>query len=178
MDPSPQACAAELLDVVPLIMRTIRAEVRRRKGPEFSVPQFRALAFVGRNEGVKLRDLAEFLGLTPPSASKLIDGLVSQRLIVREIPSADRRRLSLALSPAGTAKYRAVMEHARDFLASRVAHLSHSERHRLLIGMGDLRAAFEGTQPSEVACDKNGAPGKTARKRRTLKFVQKEGAHA
>jgi len=174
---TPEACATEMLDVVPLIMRTIRADVRRRKGPDFSVPQFRALAFVGRNKGVKLRDLAEFLGLTPPSASKLIDGLVSKRLIVREIPLTDRRRISLALSAAGIAKYRAIMEQTRNFLASRVAHLGPAERHRLLGGMRDLRSAFETGAPFEVEPEKNGVRRNLRPKRAPSRMRGKERRH-
>ena len=47
MDNSPGACANALLEIVPLIMRNIRAKVRRHSGPELSVAQFRALAFLG-----------------------------------------------------------------------------------------------------------------------------------
>src|SRR5215217_7612844 len=95
---SPKHCAAELFEVVPLIMRAMRAEVRRQRAPELSMPQFRALAFIGRNEGAALSDVAAFLGLGLPSTSKLIDGLVEARLVTREIAPGDRRRVCLGLS--------------------------------------------------------------------------------
>lgn len=148
-------CAAELLEVVPLIMRVLRSEVRRRRTPELSVAQFRALAFVGRNAGAKLSELAGFLGLTAPSASKLVDGLVAARLLAREVPVGNRRRIALALSPAGRREYDAVLKHARAYLGSRLSHLSHSRRERVALALRDLRLAFESEEPAESTA--NGA---------------------
>ena len=149
------ACAEELLEVVPLIMRALRAEVRRRKAQDLSVPQFRALAFVGRNDAAKLSDLANFLGLTAPSASKLVDGLVAAKLIERTIPLGDRRRVSLTLSRNGRREYQTILKHARTFLAAKVRHLASGKRQRLFLAMRDLRDAFE-NQPAEVAHFVNG----------------------
>lgn len=140
-----------MLEVVPLIMRALRAEVRGRRPSEWSVPQFRALAFVGRNEGAKLSDLAAFLGLTAPSASKLIDGLVVAKLVSRAAHSTDRRRVSLALTTPGQREYAVMLVQAREFLAAKVAHLAESRRECLLSALRDLQEAFADAAPSEVA---------------------------
>src|SRR3954462_5416243 len=121
MNRSSQNCAADLLEVVPMIMRAMRAEVRRHRLPELSMPQFRALAFIGRNEGAALSDVALFLGLGLPSASKLVDGLVESEFVIREIARGDRRRVQLALSPAGHDKYKVMVRQSRNFLAGKVA---------------------------------------------------------
>jgi DNA-binding MarR family transcriptional regulator len=151
MIPSSHSCAAELLEVVPLIMRAMRAEVRRQRSPELSMPQFRALAFLGRNEGAALSDVATFLGLALPSASKLIDGLVLSKFVVREIAAEDRRRVCLALSPAGRAKYKVMVTQARKFLAKKVAHFSDPQRQQLSEILGALRLIFEKNPPTEVS---------------------------
>lgn len=148
---TPFACAAEMLDVVPLIMRALRAEVRKRRAPELSVPQFRALAFVGRNDGAKLSDVATFLGLTLPAASKLVDGLVAAEYVARDVPANDRRRVSLTLTGAGRAKYESTRKQARTYLASEIEHFSADERERLLGAMRDLRRAFSASEPSEIS---------------------------
>jgi DNA-binding MarR family transcriptional regulator len=151
MIPSPQSCAAELLEVVPLIMRAMRAEVRRQRAPELSMPQFRALAFVGRNKGAALSDVAAFLGLGLPSASKLIDGLVASKFVVREIALGDRRKVYLALSPAGHAKFKVMVTQSRNFLAGKVAHFSGSQRRHLTEILAALRLTFEKNPPSELS---------------------------
>ena len=47
----PDECSREVLDTIPLVMQTIRSEVRRQRRSDLSVPQFRTLAFVFRNAG-------------------------------------------------------------------------------------------------------------------------------
>lgn len=151
MNPSTQSCAADLLEVVPLIMRAMRAEVRRRRVPELSMPQFRALAFIGRNEGAALSDAAAFLGLGLPSASKLVDGLVEARFVTRVIAPGDRRRVQLGLSPAGHAKYKVLVRQAQNFLATKVAHFSEAQCRQLSEVLGALRVTFEKDLPPETA---------------------------
>ena len=142
MTASPHQCAAELLDTVPLLMRVIRTNVRSHSGPELSMPQFRTLAFLGRNECAMLSDVSNFLGLTLPAASKLVDGLVAAKLASRKAHAGDRRRVSLELTRAGRRKYEAVVQAAREFLAGKLGHLSAAERASLLGAMSLLHRAF------------------------------------
>src|SRR5436190_14288502 len=128
MAASPNQCADELLETVPHLMRVIRTNVRSQSGPELSVPQFRTLAFLGRNQCAMLGDVAAFLGLTLPAASKLVDGLVAAKLASREIHARDRRRVSLELTKPGQRKYAAVVDAARNFLAGKMRHLKADER--------------------------------------------------
>src|SRR5688572_2912192 len=48
MGTSPLDCARTVLESVPHLMRVIRQQVRTRSSPELTMPQFRALAFLGR----------------------------------------------------------------------------------------------------------------------------------
>ena len=96
-----EICARDLMETAPQIVQSIRVEMRRGRGGELTIPQFRALRFVQRNPDISLSDLAEYLGLTLPSVSKLVDGLVKQELILRRESTIDRRRLTLVLTTAG-----------------------------------------------------------------------------
>jgi MarR family transcriptional regulator for hemolysin len=84
-----------------MVMRSLRAEFRSHRGSDLSIPQFRTLMFLRRTPGKSLADLAEHLGITPPSTSKLVDGLVKRGLIDRQDFPVDRRRIVLSLTPAG-----------------------------------------------------------------------------
>ena len=141
METSSNKCAAELLETVPHLMRIIRTNVRAQSGAELSMVQFRALAFLGRNDCAMLSDVATFLGLTLPAASKLVDGLVNAKLVMREIHSEDRRRISLELTTAGQRKYAAVVSAAREFLAEKMRVLSETERATILRAMRILQRA-------------------------------------
>jgi hypothetical protein len=58
MDSTKQAVARALLDVVPVIMRTIRTEMRSHRANDLTVPLFRSLMYLERHPGVALLDLA------------------------------------------------------------------------------------------------------------------------
>jgi DNA-binding MarR family transcriptional regulator len=154
METTPLQCASQLLEVVPLMMRVIRARVRSNTGPELSVPQFRALAFLGRNEGAMLGDVAGFLALTLPSASKMIDGLVLAGLARREIDRSDRRKVVLTLTAGGQRKYAAALKASEEFLVDRVGGLSAAQQEHLVATMKLLHTIFS-DEPPET---RNGSP--------------------
>jgi DNA-binding MarR family transcriptional regulator len=149
MPTTPRDCANELLEVVPLMMRVIRAKVRSKTGPELTVPEFRALAFLGRNEGAMLGDVANFLALTLPSASKMIEGLVVAGLAHRETDPEDRRKVVLALTPAGEQKYAETLRESEEFLAERMSGLKEAERDQLVATMQRLHDIFS-DEPPEI----------------------------
>jgi DNA-binding MarR family transcriptional regulator len=142
MTASAEECAREMLEVVPTIMRAIRSQVRSHRTPDLSVPQFRTLAFLGRQQGACLSDVAEHIGLTRPSASKLIDGLVARGLVSRKGSSVDRRRVRLALTIQGRVALRATLAAAQADLANRIAALSSGEQATVGQAMRTLRSLF------------------------------------
>lgn len=94
------------IETVPLLMRFIKTRMRARRGPGLTVPQFRALAFLGRNPDSSLTEIAEFIGITKPSASVILHALVRKKLALRCISPTDRRGLLVSLSPEGRTLYR------------------------------------------------------------------------
>jgi DNA-binding MarR family transcriptional regulator len=148
MAASANDCARVVLESVPHLMRVIRLQVRSRSSPELTMPQFRTLAFLGRNEDPMLADVATFLGLTPPAASKLVDALVAGKFVSREEGTVDRRRVALKLTPAGRRKYTRLVEDAESYLAERIQHLAPATRAEVVRGLEALHTIFE--DPSEV----------------------------
>lgn len=127
MSDSPKATARAMLGGVPLAMRSIRAEMRRHAW-DLSVPQFRVLGFVHRHRGTSLSDVAGHIGLTMPSMSKLVDGLVERKLVKRHSHPDDRRRITLELTAGGLALWQSAREHTLILLAERMATLNRDER--------------------------------------------------
>ncbi len=142
MTASPETCAQEVLEVVPLVMRTIRAEMRRHRMADLSVPQFRTLAFIDRKVDASLSDVAEHIGLTLPSMSKIVDGLVMRKLVTRQTAPEDRRRMTLALTSRGRSALQASREATRACLAEDLAVLSERERETIEQAMTILRPVF------------------------------------
>ncbi|MFZ1043523.1 MAG: MarR family transcriptional regulator [Anaerolineales bacterium] len=135
-------CARQLLDTTPQIMRFIRAEMRSHRGHDLSVPQFRTLTFVNRNPEGSLSHLADHLGLTLPSTSKLVDGLVNQKIIIRHESKEDRRRLTLALTKNGEEILRAARGATQNHLKDVLHQLSADELAMIIRAMNLLQPLF------------------------------------
>lgn len=134
--------ANQIFDVIPLVMRTIRAKFREGRADDLSIVHLRSLAFINRCEGTSLSDVAGHIGLTLPSMSKMVDGLVSRKLLRRELDSGDRRRVSLALTATGRKALQASYEQTEVFLAEKVGSLSESERQTVAEAMQILQKLF------------------------------------
>jgi DNA-binding MarR family transcriptional regulator len=136
-----EECAALLMEVVPLVMRSIRAEMRRHRA-DLSVPQFRTLAFLRKHEGASLSQVADHLGLMLPSVSKMVDGLVARELVTREDSPTDRRFVALALTEQGRSALEAARRDTRLQLARMLRALPSSERPTVVRAMEALRPVF------------------------------------
>jgi MarR family transcriptional regulator for hemolysin len=137
-------CARELMDTSPQIMQAIRVEMRRGRGSDISIPQFRTLAFIQRNPDSSLSNLAEHLGLTLPSASKLVDGLVKQKLVIRRESKTDRRQLTLELTQNGLSIVNSARVGAQANLAKKLSGLSDADLKTVSQAMQLLRPIFVG----------------------------------
>ena len=148
-DPKPgreadaEACARRLLETVPLVMRTIRREMRGATEENLSVPQFRVMAFLGRNCGASLSAVAEHLGVKDATASAMVDRLVKRSLVGRETHPTERRRLELRLTSAGTALLERARGKARAYLAGRLAAATQGDLSALAQGLELLRRTME-----------------------------------
>lgn len=142
MPPSPDTCAQEILEVVPAVMRSIRAELRRHRAADLSVPQFRTLAFVERQADASLSDVAEHIGLTLPSMSKIVDGLVARKFVTRQTHPTDRRRMTLTLTARGLSALAASRAATRACLAEAMTVLSDRQRETVVQAMEILRPVF------------------------------------
>jgi DNA-binding MarR family transcriptional regulator len=145
---SAEAVSHLLVDVVPLIMRFVRAEMRNHRAPGMSVPQFRTLTFLTVHPGATLSEVAEHVGIGLPSMSKLVDALVERALVSRQSAAHDRRCLVLTLTGDGET----LLEDARRVTAARVAErlqgLSGDDLAVIATAMAALRPTFSSGRES------------------------------
>lgn len=69
------------------------------------------LKFIGGHDAPRIKDVAEYLSVTAPSATALVRNLLRDKLVARKTDPQDRRTARLALTKKG-----------RRFLASAAAH--------------------------------------------------------
>jgi DNA-binding MarR family transcriptional regulator len=139
---TPDSCAHELLASVPSVMRFIRCQMRGHRRAELSVPQFRALVFLSRNEDASLSKMAAHLGLSLPATSRLAEVLVQRGLMERRARSGDRRCVCLSLTSRGLATYRAALRATQTAIAHRCDILTAEELSLVTQAMGILNRVF------------------------------------
>lgn len=69
--------------------------------PEVTLPQFRTLVLLEQHGARSVAELAGELGVVPSTASRMCDRLVAKKLVRRSVDRANRRQVTLRLSPAG-----------------------------------------------------------------------------
>jgi DNA-binding MarR family transcriptional regulator len=154
MNASADIVAREVLDVVPVIMRTIRVEMRSRRSPELSVVQFRTLTFLNRNPGASLATVAGHLGLTPPTVSKMISAMVANHLVTRWDSSSDRRRVTLTLTDQGQALLEKAHNGTQARLTEILTRLAPAERETVHQAFQFLQGLFSSTSLSQGVPEK------------------------
>lgn len=131
------------MDTVPLVMRNVVAELRAQRPRGLSVPQFRVLAYLRHHPGSNLSDLAQHFGLTAPTMSRMVDGLVRRGFVVRAASAQDRRRVTLKLSRAGLGAFNTARSRVESRMAARVSNLSHPAKRRISEAMKLMQTLFD-----------------------------------
>ncbi|MDF3301245.1 MarR family winged helix-turn-helix transcriptional regulator [Streptomyces tropicalis] len=117
--------AAELLEV--LWGRASTAPV--------SASQLRVLFILEHNEGINLRTLADTLGSTPPSTSRLCDRLEAVGFVRRQTAATSRREVQLELSRRGHAFLADLRARRETALQSVLERMPAAQRAALLTGL-------------------------------------------
>jgi DNA-binding MarR family transcriptional regulator len=141
-DATPERCATQLMDAIPLVMRVIRTEMRSQSASLLSVPQFRTLAFLDRHPGSSLSDLAEHLGVTRATASAMTERLVQRDFIDRAGHPTERRQVVLKLTADGTSYLQQIRATTRTKIAGLLTSLSETQLSKLLDGLTSLSQVF------------------------------------
>jgi len=137
-----EECGREVLETIPLVMRAIREEMRKRRTADLSVPQFRALAYLRSYPKASLSDAAEHVGTTLPSMSKLMTGLVTKGYVRRRESPEDRRCVVLTLTQDGKSVLAAARKEAQERLAEMLTGLSEKDGLTITQAMRTLRLLF------------------------------------
>src|SRR5947209_5991783 len=150
---SDDVCAAEVLDAVPVVMAVIRGQMRKHRSG-LTVPQFRTLYFVSTAAGHSLSDVADFIGLSLPAMSRMVDGLVEKRLRVRRTCDDGRRHVRLSLTRLGESTLHEARQLAQAHLTDLMRPLTPEQRGKVIEVMHLLRGVFAPDLPAANAAVK------------------------
>jgi DNA-binding MarR family transcriptional regulator len=130
----------ELLDILLPAMHEVRLLMRSQSG-DLTVPQFRALAHIAKGVDT-VTSLAQYHGVSQPTMSNIVEGLVQRGLVKRLVSAEDRRISKLQATAEGQRIRLEARKFTRGIIAKRLNGLSAGERHELLVGIRHLGRVF------------------------------------
>ena len=136
---TPTAAAAHaVIETAWRVLGMVKAEVGRRETPGLTVTQMRSLGFLIESPGASLSQLAEDLGLQMPTTSKVVEELVQQGRVIRDVVPGNRRKLTLNITASGKDAVEAAAEPAMTRMAELLAQLTAEERTTIVRAMSLL----------------------------------------
>lgn len=135
-------CAHSIIDVVPRLTRLMSQDLRLHSSGLFTSSQFRVMVRLYREGPQCLSSLAEFMGVSLPTMSKLIPGLESRGLICRQRDLTDRRRVLLALTDEGVKAYTSLLECTEAHIVEWIGELATAECQAIIDALSVLDRAF------------------------------------
>ncbi len=132
--------AAQVVEIVPLVMRIVAAELRQTE-PSL-IPAHLGVLFLLTQQPRNLSQLAELQAVSLPTMSNTISKMAQEGWVTRTRASHDRRVLLIEITPAGEA----VLDEMSGYIVRKVAQildpLSAAELDTLRAGLVILRRAF------------------------------------
>lgn len=140
---TPAQCAADIMTAVPAVTRFLRAGIRRHGKPHLSLSQLRVLYFLRRRSQSSLSEAADYLDVTRPTMSAMVERLVQRGLVNRINDPVERRRIILTLTPEGAAEMERVYDATLQTVADRLEGLSEAQLQQVKAGLTILINLFE-----------------------------------
>lgn len=98
----------------------------------FSIMRMEALSYIADHPQPSMRNVAKFLGITPPSATAIVNGFVKSGLLKRIADSKDRRIIRLKLTSVGRQSVAKAHHQLAHHFKRVFGHLSRQEQQQLL----------------------------------------------
>ena len=136
----------EVIDAVLTASRVLVAVAARSladTGEDVTITQYRTLVVLASRGPQSLTSLAELVGVTPATATRMCDRLVRTHLIARREQEVDRRQLRVELTKKGSLLVSAVTEHRRREIERIISEIPASERAVLVQALRRFGAAAE-----------------------------------
>ena len=132
--------------LVSMIFTTSRL-IRERSGNQekidpFSILQLETLRYVDEKENPSMREIADYLCITAPSATSLINTLVKSKRLLRIHGKADRRLVRLAITPKGKEALVIGFKKITKRMQTILSNLDEKEKADLIMILGKLSQAY------------------------------------
>ncbi len=122
-----------MIELLPQMIRGFaRHESNTLSRGEITLPQFWTLEYLGREKDCPMNELAQFLGISRPAATGLVDRLATQGLVHRAHDTQDRRIVRVGITAKGRRIVHTVWEQKRRMITEVFGQIQPSYRRQYL----------------------------------------------
>jgi len=124
------------------IQKLYREHIFEKSRHGFTVPQIGLIIGLYKNPYITLNEMSECLGLSKSTVSGIVDRLVGQGVVIREIPETNRRIVRLSLSPEFQ-KNNVLQELINQYITDAIKGASEEEIGKVISGLEILYSLIE-----------------------------------
>lgn len=131
----------------------IEAEIRKRLREQFNttLPRFDLMAQLYRSgEGILLGELSQRMMVSNGNVTGLVDRLVQDGLIERQVTENDRRAARVRMTRRGRAVFSKMAETHGDWIAELLADVGEGEREQLWERLGHLKLSVRNAKGASL----------------------------
>ena len=140
---------AELFHRIGRVMRGVKPPRIKSFTKDLTMAQGRCLWAITKRENCTLRELSKHLGVSPSTASELVDPLVRANLVQRETDTQDRRVVRLKLAKKGRQLFAKHKEHHHAHLRLFLDRLTGEQRESMLNALETLNDVIQQVEHTE-----------------------------
>ena len=123
----------QMIELLPQLIRGFaRHESNYLSRGKITLPQLWVLEYLSRKKGCPMNELAQFLSVSRPAATGLVDRLIAQGLVHREGDRQDRRVVRVEISAKGRRIVSHIWEQKRRMIVDVFGQISPVDRTQYL----------------------------------------------
>ncbi|MEI7750271.1 MAG: MarR family transcriptional regulator [Candidatus Moraniibacteriota bacterium] len=122
--------AGRIVSLIFTVRNLIHEKAARVDSRKVSLLQLITLRFIGC-EHPTMKEIADYLGITAPSATSLVNTLIRDGMVVREAEAEDRRKVRIVITAKGTGYMKKEMEYASRKIQKSLEVLTRKEQDEL-----------------------------------------------
>ena len=122
------------LEDVLFAFRRKLADIMRHEAEDLKCPisQIDTLAYIAEKENPSMKEIADYLKITPPSATAIIETLQKKGLITRVSGEKDRRTIRVALTPKAWKFFKSIHKRKFAIFTKMLSKLNETEKKQFI----------------------------------------------
>lgn len=108
--------------------KLLESSRKEAEGLKCPISQIDTLAYIAEKGNPSMKDIATHLGITPPSATAIVEMMQKKKFITRVASNNDRRTIQITLTPKAWKFFKSLHERKFAIFAKMLSKLKASER--------------------------------------------------